>query len=845
MLKKVITKLVCTVLVLMLVFPATAFAAEPEDTVSPDLQAETTLEPSPTILLEDVSPVQTEGTIPSAEPSQAVQTAENNAENAPQPSPTAEEVPQDAAPAISLQSVADTTPPKLTSITHSASPCKTPTFSVTAQGVTDDKYGVANVRFAVWSENGGQDDIRWYDGVNDGSGNWTANINAADHKNDAGIYLVDIYGMDFANNTGFLGGTSIVMDHRDYTPPKLTSITQSASPCKTPTFSVTAQGVTDDKYGVANVRFAVWSENGGQDDIKWYEGVNDGSGNWKVTVNAADHKNDAGRYQIHIYGMDYANNTGYMGSTAIVMDHRDHTPPKLAGITQSASPCKTPTFSVTAQGVTDDIYGVANVRFAVWSENGGQDDIKWYEGVNDGSGNWKVTVNAADHKNDVGRYQIHIYGMDFANNTGYMGSTAIVMDHRDHTPPKLTSITQTPSPCEQPVFYVTAKGVTDDIYGVANVRFAVWSENGGQDDLRWYEGVNDGAGNWKVSVNAADHNNDVGRYQIHIYGMDYANNTGYMGSTVIVMNHRDYEPPKLTSITQTSSPCQTATFNVTARGVTDNRFGVAEVRFAVWSENGGQDDIKWYNGVNDGAGNWKVTVNAADHNNDVGRYQIHIYGMDYANNTGFMGSTAVVMDHLDKTQPAVGSFSTTNYGTYGESRIIIMDMLDRTGVKNVRAAVWSDVNGQDDLVWYDAYGSGTQWGITVPISNHMDEGTYSVHVYATDTLGNTGFAGATSFTVPVATYSCDDIAETYNYTYFISFWVKNISCNYGVKKVSYNIYTDLGHDIWVDASYNSYITNGYIYYKDMNDYHGEAYNDVWIQDNRGVWHYLATWKFNM
>jgi len=455
-----------------------------------------------------------------------------------------------------------------------------------------------------------------------------------------------IHPWSFASDT-VTDNTTLYAKWVDNIAPVCTDITQSASPCKTPTFNVTARGVTDPS-GVKNVRFYVWSETGGQDDIKCYDGVFNGVDCWSVIVNAVDHKNDVGRYQIHIYGTDSAGNTGFMGSTAIVMDHRDTAAPVMNGrITQSASPCTTPTFYVTANNVTDNKSGVKNVRFAVWSENGGQDDLRWYNGIYNGAGSWSVVVYAIDHKDDVGRYQIHIYGTDNSGNTGFMGSTAIVMDHRDTAAPVMNGgITQSASPCTASSFYVRANNVIDDKSSVKNVRFAVWSENGGQDDLRWYNGIYGGGGIWTAIVFAVDHKDDFGRYQIHIYGTDSAGNTGFMGSTALVMDHRDTAAPVMNGrITQSASPCTTPTFYVTANNVTDNKSGVKNVRFAVWSENGGQDDLRWYSGIYNGAAGWSVVVYAIDHKDDVGRYQIHIYGTDNSGNTGFLGSTAVVMDH--------------------------------------------------------------------------------------------------------------------------------------------------------------------------------------------------------
>ena len=52
--------------------------------------------------------------------------------------------------------------------------------------------------------------------------------------------------------------------------------------------------------------------------------------------------------------------------------------------------------------------------------------------------------------------------------------------------------------------------------------------------------------------------------------------------------------------------------------------------------------------------------------------------------------------------------------------------------KNVRIAVWSDLNGQDDLRWYNLTSSENGWVYTVNLNNHGSvEGTYSVHAYAT------------------------------------------------------------------------------------------------------------------
>lgn len=65
-------------------------------------------------------------------------------------------------------------------------------------------------------------------------------------------------------------------------------------------------------------------------------------------------------------------------------------------------------FDILITNIKDD-NGIAAVKVPVWTEQGGQDDIKWYTAVTTGDGNYKVAVSFADHKNEKGLYNIHLY----------------------------------------------------------------------------------------------------------------------------------------------------------------------------------------------------------------------------------------------------------------------------------------------------------------------------------------------------------------------------------------------------------------------------------------------------
>ncbi|MCC9945138.1 YSIRK-type signal peptide-containing protein [Streptococcus agalactiae] len=65
-------------------------------------------------------------------------------------------------------------------------------------------------------------------------------------------------------------------------------------------------------------------------------------------------------------------------------------------------------FDILITNIKDD-NGIAAVKVPFWTEQGGQDDIKWYTAVTTGDGNYKVAVSFADHKNEKGLYNIHLY----------------------------------------------------------------------------------------------------------------------------------------------------------------------------------------------------------------------------------------------------------------------------------------------------------------------------------------------------------------------------------------------------------------------------------------------------
>ena len=95
-------------------------------------------------------------------------------------------------------------------------------------------------------------------------------------------------------------------------------------------------------------------------------------------------------------------------------------------------------------------------------------------------------------------------------------------------------------------FVVIAKA-TDNI-GVEKAEFAVWTLDNGQDDLIWYKGTAEANNYYWAFIPTSEHNNELGKYIIHFYAWDKADNHSYIGIDIdlqqITLPHVDYKTIK-------------------------------------------------------------------------------------------------------------------------------------------------------------------------------------------------------------------------------------------------------------------------------------------------------------
>ena len=171
--------------------------------------------------------------------------------------------------------------------------------------------------------------------------------------------------------------------------------------------------------------------------------------------------------------------------------------------------------------------------------------------------------------------------------------------------------------------------------------------------------------------------------------------------------------------------------------------GFKEVLVPTWSEKNGQDDIIWYKAAKQVNGDYKVTVRSSNHKGDSGLYNSHVYLVDNDGKFIGLGGKQVTLD-ITKTQGTLTiANNDKNRGTFD---VLITNLTNPSGISGVVIPVWSEQNGQDDLVWHNATKQDDgSYKVTISASQHKwNSGKYIVHGYIVDASGkNIGF-GATS-----------------------------------------------------------------------------------------------------
>ena len=496
----------------------------------------------------------------------------------------------------------------------------------------------------------------------------------------------------------------------------------------------------------------------------------------------------------HVFdqSVDY---TGRFTNKATPSNRAANQPIKGKITVQNKNP-NTGTFDVIVSDVSAP-YGVREVKVPTWSNVNGQDDIIWYTAAKQADGTYKVTVRAVDHKFSTGLYHIHLY---YIQNNGKLvgvgGTTTELSFGRPQG--KVTIANNNP---DTGTFDVLISNVSSP-YGVREVKVPTWSSIGGQDDIIWYTAKKQADGTYKTTVKVSDHKYSTGLYNVHLYYIQGNGEiVGVAGTQVNVSLARAKG-----NLTIANNNPNTGTFDVIVSGVS-SPYGVREVKVPTWSNVNGQDDIIWYTATRQANGTYKATVKASDHKRSTGLYHIHLYYIQGNGKiVGIGGTTTEVSIARPKGTLTIQN-KDVNKGTF---EVIVSNVSNPDGVREVKLPTWSNVNGQDDIIWYTAtrQANGT-YKAFIKASDHKNSaGLYYIHLYYVQNNGTLIGVGGTSTNVTISGENLKPtgkitIQNNNSKTGTFDVVVSNVSSPNGVREVKLPTWSSVnGQDdiIWYTAA---------------------------------------------
>ena len=581
--------------------------------------------------------------------------------------------------------------------------------------------GVETVSVPIWSEINGQDDIIWYTANRQNNGTYTVNVKASAHKNSTGLYNVHLYYIQKDGQLTGVGGTTtqvFIGKTPEQLKPKASFAIENNN-AKAGTFDAVITNISA-PLGVKEVLVPSWSLENGQDDLIWHKATKQNDGSYRVTIKASEHKGNKGNYRADAYIVDNSNNRHYIAEKVVSVDYA-----RPSGVlTIENNNTAAGTFDAVVRNIVAPT-GLKEVLVPSWSLAGGQDDLIWHKASRQADGSYRVTIKATDHKNSTGKYRADAYIVDDSNKRFYLTEKVVEVTQ---TRPSASLVIENNN-----ADLGTFDAVIRNIFapnGVKEVLVPSWSLVNGQDDLVWHKASRQSDGSYRVTIKASDHKNSLGNYRADVYIVDNANQRHYVTETIVDVKHN--KPVGTISVVNNNK--DTGTFDVVISDVYSPK-GVRTVQVPIWSEKDGQDDIRWYEATRQANGTYTVNVQATNHKNSTGLYNIHLYYiLNDGSQVGVGGTTTTVefRNAKTKTQTYI-----TNVNSEAGSFTVVVDQAPQgRQIKNIRVAVWSESN-QGNLSWYNTAPTGTHTKINVSTVNHKNLiGNYTTHVYV-DYVDNT------------------------------------------------------------------------------------------------------------
>ena len=561
--------------------------------------------------------------------------------------------------------------------------------------VTKGAEYVTKLSVAVWGDESGQNDLKWYDMQQGSDDAWTTDIEINNHK-ESGNYHADVYAVCSNGEKRYIDGVQFAISN------PTAEVEISPYDDESGTFEITAKNVYSPS-GVEEIRFPVWYGGNQAGTIHWYTAERQADGSYKSIVNVKNHNYAVGTYLAHIYitagnGVVPSSMAGSCDVTAAEVTVNVNNP---SGDERN--------YQVTAQNIS--MFGGIGMRVAVWGDPNGQNDLKWYEGRSDERGTWKADIDIRNHR-ESGMYYADTYIRMFN------GAEICVSSARFQVSNPTAEVEVGPYDKESGTFEITAKNVYSPS-GVEEIRFPVWYGGNQAGTIHWYTAERQADGSYKSIVNVKNHNYAVGTYLAHIY---ITADNGVMSSSMA--GSCDVTAAEVTVNVNNPSGDE-RNYQVTAQNI--GMFGGIGMRVAVWGDPNGQNDLKWYEGRSDERGTWKADIDIRNHR-ESGMYYADTY-IRMFNGAEICVSSARFQVSNPTAEVEVGPYDKES-GTF---EITAKNVYSPSGVEEIRFPVWYGGNQAGTIHWYTAerQADGSYKSI-VNVKNHnYAVGTYLAHIYIT------------------------------------------------------------------------------------------------------------------
>lgn len=261
--------------------------------------------------------------------------------------------------------------------------------------------------------------------------------------------------------------------------------------------------------------------------------------------------------------------------------------------------------------------------------------------------------------------------------------------------------------------------------GIREVQVPIWSTSN-QSDIKWYIAQKQNDDTYLVHMNFNNHQYHRAIYHTHLYirSNDGKHDKGMVLEDTLIETRNT----QLEGLIQ-NVDVKSGTYDVVIKG--QMSAGIQKILVPIWSDKN-QSDIKWYEATRQADGTYRVHMSIANHQYHRGTYQTHVYM--YSND----GSQRGVV--LDNTQmPDVNTVLNAEIQNVDRKRgtydVVIHGYMD-SGIRQILVPIWS-ANNQSDIKWYEATRQDDgSYLVHMNIAHHQfNIATYNTHIYM---YGNNG-----------------------------------------------------------------------------------------------------------